>query len=310
MQVQFQSKAQAWLYAARLRTLPLALSSIALGSFLAASDGVFELKVLLWAGLTTIFLQVLSNLANDYGDAVSGVDSLHREGPSRAVQSGAISKEAMKRAMVLFGILSFLSGIILLYVSLGFETGAFLFFLLLGLGAIAAAVAYTAGKKPYGYVGLGDVSVFLFFGIVGVVGTYYLHAQTIDWSYLLPAASCGLFSTAVLNVNNIRDIKSDLQAGKKSVPVRIGRANAVNYHWVLLVGGLLCSFIFVLIAFEGISRFMFLLSLPLIIKNGLAVSKFEKPSELDPYLKQMAMATLFYVLTFGLGILGAARGLF
>lgn len=295
------SKRAAWIEAARPRTLPLALASIFLGSFLAAYNNEFNWWVLALASLTTVFLQVLSNLANDYGDSIHGADSAEREGPSRSVQAGLISASAMRKAMILFGALSFLSGILLLWIALEFRWQELLFFLGLGILAIVAAITYTSGSRPYGYAGLGDISVFIFFGLVGVLGTYYLHANTFYPDLLLPAASCGLFATAVLNVNNIRDIRSDKIAGKYSIPVRLGRERAVYYHWALLGLGLLASILFVLRNYYSPWQWLFLLSTPLLFINARAVKQKETAAALDPYLKQMALATLAYVLTFGIG---------
>lgn len=293
----------AWVSALRLRTLPLALSSIGMGSFLAASIGRFNGIVLLLAGLTTVFLQILSNLANDYGDTVNGADSEHRVGPIRAVQSGAISIAAIKSAIVVFGVLSFFAGLLLLYLSVGFGSNAFYWFLGLGLASIAAAYAYTASNRPYGYIGLGDLFVLVFFGFVGVVGTYFLQAGGFSLIVLLPALSVGLFATAVLNVNNIRDIESDRKAGKMSIPARIGRKKAVTYHWILLLVGMLAAVLYVSqLDFKPI-RLLFLLSFPFFVINGIAVQRKTGPGEIDPYLKQLALTTFVFMLVFGLSIL-------
>ena len=294
-----------WVSAARPRTLPLALSSILMGNFLAVAAGVFSWSICLLACLTTILLQVLSNLANDYGDAVNGKDTEARIGPARAVQSGAISAAAMRQAIGLFSIFSLVSGIGLLYVSLKDATlQTFLAFLGLGVLAIIAAITYTAGKKPYGYAGFGDVSVLLFFGWVGVLGSYYLQTKHVTLSLLLPATSCGLFAVGVLNLNNMRDIESDALTGKRSIPVRLGRQNAVVYHWVLLTIGMLCSVVYLLMQpATKPQQWLFLLSFPLFIRNGVIVSKNQNPRELDPYLKQMALATLLFVVLFGIGVL-------
>ena len=234
-----------WISAARPRTLPLALSSILMGCFLAAAHQQFSWSIALLACLTTILLQILSNFANDYGDAVNGKDTDARQGPARAVQSGEITADSMKKVIIIFSVLSFLSGSTLLYQALQNATWhTFVAFLGLGILAIIAAITYTAGKKPYGYVGLGDISVLIFFGWVGVLGTYYLHTQNLDWSILLPATSCGLFAVAVLNINNIRDIESDTLTGKRSIPVRLGRQNAVIYHWIILIISMLSSTIY------------------------------------------------------------------
>jgi 1,4-dihydroxy-2-naphthoate polyprenyltransferase len=291
-----------WLSAIRLRTLPLALSSIGMGGFLAADVGLFNWPTFLLCCLTTIFLQILSNLANDYGDSVNGADHAGRKGPQRAVQSGAISLAAMRLAVIVLSLLSLAAGVSLLWVSLQWNWNEFLFFLGLGLFSIIAAIAYTVGKKPYGYIGLGDISVLIFFGWVGVLGSNYLMTHQFDWINLLPATTCGLFSVGVLNINNIRDIESDKAAGKFSVPVRIGKEKAAYYHTILLVGALVSALLFVLLRYQGLWQFIFLLVLPLVIAIIRAVHN--QPSEtLDPWLKRMALTTLAFVLLFGIGLL-------
>lgn len=292
---------KAWLSAIRLRTLPLALACIGMGGFLAAAAGRFNGLIFFLCCLTTVLLQILSNLANDYGDSVNGADHEGRKGPLRAVQSGAISAVQMKRAVVIFIVLCLASGVTLLWVAFGIDWSALLFFFLLGLLSIAAAIAYTVGRKPYGYAGLGDISVFIFFGLVGVLGSVYLFTRQVYWPDLLPALSCGFFSIAVLNINNMRDIESDRMAGKFSVPVRIGKRNAAIYHVVLLVGGLMAAVVYTMQHYHSIQQFMFLLTLPLFVRVALGVWK--KPShQLDPYLKQMAITTLVFVLLFGIGL--------
>lgn len=285
----------------RPRTLPLALASIGMGAFLAAWSGEFNGAITLFAMLTTIFLQILSNLANDYGDTIHGADSDEREGPKRAVQSGLITQSAMKRAMGIAAVLSMLSGIILVWLSFGLtQLPLFLLFIGLGAAAIWAAVNYTAGNNPYGYVGLGDLFVFIFFGIVGVMGTVYLQTKTVDWSLLLPAVSCGAFAVAVLNVNNIRDIESDVKAGKNSIPVRLGAERARIYHWVLLIGGVTAAILWTTINYTHPLQFLFLVIAPLLFINGTKVSNLPA-NKLDPFLKQMVLTALLFVVTFGVG---------
>lgn len=296
------SNTKIWIKAFRLRTLPLALSSIAMGGFLAAAAGSFQWNIFILCVVTTIFLQILSNLANDYGDSIHGADSMERKGPSRAVQSGAITAQQMKTAVIIFVMLCLISGVTLLLTSFGLEWRAILFFFGLGLLSILAAIAYTVGRKPYGYIGLGDFSVLIFFGLVGVLGSYYLFTQHVSWQVILPALSCGLFSIGVLNVNNIRDIASDQKAGKFSIPVRVGRKNAIAYHWFLLSSGLICGVLYNALTYHSPWQFLFLLSAPLFFINAKNVS--QKPSEaLDPYLKQMALSTLVFVILFGVGLL-------
>ena len=252
--------------------------------------------------LTAFLLQILSNLANDYGDAISGVDSDIREGPSRMVQSGAITKRAMRYAVIIFSLLSLLVGCSLLYLAFPRDVISFLIFLPIGLLGVVAAIKYTVGRHPYGYAGFGDLFVFVFFGIVLVCGTYYIQSKTIDWTVLLPAASFGFFSMGVLNVNNIRDIESDRASGKNSIPVRIGRRNAVKYHIFLLQGGVLTSLMFVYLNFQGWGQLIFLLTNILFILNIRAVSN-KRLDELDPYLKQMALSTLLFSILFSIGIM-------
>jgi 1,4-dihydroxy-2-naphthoate octaprenyltransferase len=293
--------AKPWLQAFRLRTLPLSLSCIIMGGFLASAAGAFRWDIFGLCVITTIFLQILSNLANDYGDSIHGADSADRKGPSRAVQSGIISATQMRTAVIVFVVLCLVSGISLLFVSFGLEWRGIVFFLGLGVLSIVAAIDYTVGRKPYGYMGLGDISVLIFFGLVGVMGSSYLFTKTLQAYQVLPALSCGLFAIGVLNINNIRDIESDRKAGKFSIPVRIGRERAIVYHWCLIGTGWLTAIVYTLLTYHSPWQFLFVLSAPLFLKNGLAVSK--KPShELDPFLKQMALSTLAFVFLFGAGI--------
>lgn len=273
-----------------------------MGGFLAFDAGAFSLSIFLLSVATTIFLQILSNLANDYGDSVHGADSSSRKGPLRAVQSGVISANKMRGAISLFVILSLVTGLLLLYTAFGFDWKALLFFFGLGILSIAAAITYTVGKKPYGYAGLGDLSVLIFFGLVGVMGSYYLFTKTISRLELLPALSMGLLSVAVLNINNIRDIESDRLAGKYSIPVRLGRRKAVIYHIALLSLAVSFALAYTVINFQSPLQLLFLLAVPLFIENAMAV-KQKPPELLDPYLKRMALSSLLFVLLFGTGLI-------
>ncbi|WP_234735163.1 1,4-dihydroxy-2-naphthoate polyprenyltransferase [Tellurirhabdus bombi] len=292
-----------WLAAARPRTLPLALASIILGSFLAAAAGHFSWLIAILAALTTIFLQILSNFANDYGDAISGKDTEERVGPRRAVATGLITKEKMLTGVIITSVLSLMSGVWLLAEALrGASSNVFWAFLVLGLLCIGAAIAYTNGKKPYGYSGFGDIAVLLFFGWVGVLGTYFMHTQNFDFRLLLPATSVGLFATGVLNINNIRDIETDAKTGKNSVPVRLGRARAIQYHWLLLSGGMACALVYTFMTASTGWQFLYLLTFPLFILNGRAVGNHQQARELNPRLGQLAMTTLLFVLLWGVGM--------
>ena len=298
---------KSWISAARPRTLPLALASIILGSFLAASrdpfvGGYFSWNVALFAVLTTIFLQILSNFANDYGDAVSGKDTELRVGPRRAVATGDIPKRAMLVGIVITAGLALVSGVGLLAVALadaGYQ--AFYVMLTVGLLSIAAAITYTNGKRPYGYAGLGDLAVLVFFGWVGVLGTYYLHTLTFHPLLLLPATSVGLFATGVLNVNNIRDIETDTLTGKRSIPARLGRSLAIRYHWGLLLTGMVCAVAYSFLTDAPPVGYLYLLAFPLLVLNGRVVARHRHPAELNPRLGQLALTTLLFVVLFGLG---------
>ena len=291
-----------WISAFRLRTLPLAIACIGMGGFLAASQHAFQWDIFLLCVFTTVFLQILSNLANDYGDSIHGADHAERKGPSRAVQSGAISPGKMRSALFVFIGLCLISGLSLLWLSFGLNWNAIAFFFGLGLLSILAAIAYTVGRKPYGYIGLGDLSVLIFFGFVGVMGSAYLFTQEIIPLQILPAVSCGFFSMGVLNINNIRDIESDKKAGKYSIPVRIGRENAILYHWFLVLGGIGSSSIYTALTYQSPVQLLFLLSVPLFFRSAMAVQS-KHAAELDPFLKQMALTTLLFVILFGLGLI-------
>lgn len=298
------SKAKAWLSAFRLRTLPLAMSSILLGSFIAAYYQSFHWPITLLAIATTLFLQILSNLANDYGDGIKGTDNEDRIGPDRAIQSGSITVKEMRSMIVVFVFLSLLSGIGLIAVSFSAEMfNTAIFFLLLGVVAIAAAIKYTVGKSAYGYHGLGDVFVFLFFGLTGVVGTFYLHTHQLVGEVFLAGAAVGFLSAGVLNLNNMRDRLSDAKAGKNTLVVKIGGKAAKAYHAFLLIGALFTTALFILLLDLTAWSWLFLVTLPLIAKNLITVFNNQEPQLLDPLLKQLALTTLLFVLLLGVGVL-------
>lgn len=292
------TKTKAWIGAARLRTLPLAVSTMLMGHALAASDGFLKFDVAILSILTAISLQILSNLANDYGDSIHGADSSQRKGPQRAVQSGVIPAGEMKKSLYWLTAISFVLGVMLVFIAFDNWTMRMIF-LLLGLLAIWAAINYTAGTSPYGYSGKGDLAVFIFFGLVTVLGSYFLQVHDLRWSIFLPAISCGLLSVGVLNINNIRDIDSDQKAGKRSVPVKIGRPAALRYHALLLFFAPLSLVLFGLAESFGMtSKWLFLISFPLLLVNFLAVRKHHDPMSLDPYLKQLALSTSAIILFF------------
>ncbi|HEX2396224.1 MAG TPA: 1,4-dihydroxy-2-naphthoate polyprenyltransferase [Bacteroidales bacterium] len=298
------TKLNVWIKAFRLRTLPLALSSAILGSFLAYAQGTFKLPILILATLTTLFLQILSNLANDYGDALKGTDSEQRIGPQRVTTSGLVTKREMRIMIGIFIAFSLASGSLLIFTglnSIGWKT--ILFFFILGLSAIYAAVKYTIGKNPYGYIGLGDVFVFIYFGIVGVAGTYFLHTESFDPWILLPASAIGLLSSGVLNLNNMRDIENDTRSGKRTLVVFIGSKAAKYYHLALITLSMAFSVIYTIVKFDSAFQLLFILTCPLFAINVIVVMKNTNPVELNPELKKLAFSTFVFSLTFGIGLI-------
>jgi len=293
-----------WLQAARLRTLPLSLSGIVLGTFLAATTGYTNWKITLLAILTTIGFQVISNFANDYGDGVKGTDNENRIGPKRALQSGAITPKQMLFAIRLTSAITFILALALIYASFGSENILYiLLFLFLGIAAIVAAVKYTMGENPYGYSGFGDIFVFLFFGLLAVLGTYFLYTQKLDWTLLLPASTIGLLSAGVLNLNNMRDINSDKQSNKNTLVVKMGLLKAKRYHIIIIVLAMLFAVLYSLLHYQKIQQFIYLLAFLPIFKHLSFVKYNNEPVKFDPELKKLALSTFLFALLFGLGML-------
>jgi len=293
-----------WLRAFRIRTLPLAFSSILIGGFVAFSRGYSNSWVLIMALVTTLFLQILSNLANDFGDSDKGTDNKNRLGPTRTVQSGAITKQAMLIAIVVFSLLSLFSGISLIYLAFGSEyIFRSLLFLLVGLAAIWAALKYTMGKNAYGYRGFGDFFVFVFFGLIAVGGTYFLIAGEINTWVLLPASTLGFFATGVLNLNNLRDHENDKLSGKITLVVKFGFKNGKYYQVMLILGGLVMMAIYINKFHTSYWWWLEMATLPLFLLSIRIVLKNSNPKALDPELKKLALTTALFTLLFGLGLI-------
>ena len=291
-----------WLSAFRLRTLPLAFSCIIMGSGLAYAADQFNLTVFVLALVTTLFLQILSNLANDYGDFVKGTDNEERVGPDRTMQSGLITKNEMVKAMWVIALLCSVFGVWLIYEgTLGLDLLKAVLFAILGLTAMGTAVKYTMGKNPYGYAGLGDIFVFLFFGWLGVLGSYFLHTHTLNWELLLPASSIGFFTTAVLNINNMRDHLADAKSGKNTLVVRIGIEKAKDYHRALIFGGLLLAFAFVFPS-TNYFHYIFALTIPLFVGFVHSIRKRNDFENFDPFLKKQAITTFIFSILFTIGV--------
>ncbi len=305
-----------WIEAARLRTLPLSISGILVGSIYALANptkevltptDVFSWKVFSFAILTTLGLQILSNFANDYGDGIKGTDNDDRVGPKRAIQSGVISPAAMKKGIIITSILTLASAIALIYFAFGKENiGYSLFFLGLGILAISSAIRYTVGNSAYGYKGQGDIFVFVFFGLVSTLGVNFLHSKQVDLQLVLPAISIGLLSTAVLNLNNMRDEMSDKKVGKNTLVVKIGAAAAKKYHFFLVITAMVCMVIFALI-YNGVGfkfdQYLFLIAFIPLTLHLRRVARNKDPRALDPELKKLALSTFFLSVLLCLGLI-------
>jgi len=293
---------KAFIKAARLRTLPLSLSGIIAGSFLAFADGYFDWRICVLALFTTIGFQVLSNFANDYGDGVKGTDNDDRIGPKRALQSGSITPKQMLNIIKVTGFITFLIALVLVYIAFGEGHLTYFFlFLVLGIASIAAAIKYTMGEKAYGYSGYGDIFVFLFFGWLSVVGSYFLYAKQLDFTIFLPATAIGLLSIGVLNLNNMRDRESDTKANKRTIVVKIGEEFAKYYHYYLLIGAFIFSLLYVTLHYKSPIQFLFLIAFIPIFKHLVTVYKNTNAVELDPELKKLALSTFLFAVLFGLG---------
>jgi 1,4-dihydroxy-2-naphthoate polyprenyltransferase len=294
---------KSWIKAARLRTLPLAISGILMGAALSGLDEGFNLRVTLLAVNTALFIQIFSNFANDYGDFQKGTDNDQRVGPRRTIQGGEISVTQMRTGMVVLALLSLVTGIWLVAEGTrGLSLKVFGFYIALGILALIAAFKYTAGKNPYGYAGLGDLAVFLFFGLLPVIGTYFLNTHQINALIFLPAISIGLFSAGVLNLNNMRDVENDGHSGKNTIIVRMGGVNGKLYHTLMISAGMLTAVVFTLLHFKSFYQWLFVLAYPLFLRDLLQINHINEPQKFDPFLKKLSLATLLFTLLFGIGI--------
>lgn len=288
--------------AARLRTLPLSVSGIIVGSFLAASHGYFNWLICGLALLTTVGFQIISNFANDYGDGVKGTDNLDRIGPKRAIQSGEISPKQLLKTIKITSAITLVIAILLIYAAFCKDDFVnLLVFFVLGIASIAAAIKYTIGNKAYGYSGFGDFFVFLFFGLLSVCGSYYLFSKQLDVAIFLPACSIGFLSIGVLNLNNMRDCESDAKSGKNTIVVKIGFENAKYYHYYLLIASFLFAALYSFVYYKSWHQLLFLLAYIPIGKHFLVVFRNKRPILLDPELKKLAISTFLFAILFGLG---------
>ena len=299
---------KSWIKAARPRTLPLAVSGILAGCGLALFYGVVSISVSVLAATTAIFIQIFSNFANDYGDSQKGTDNEHRLGPVRTIQGGEITPREMKKGMLTIATASVTCGLALLYIATWNQwKPAFFLFLGFGILSLLAAWFYTAGKRSYGYIGLGDLSVFLFFGLLPVAGAFYLNTGFIKSEIFLPAVSLGCFSTGVLNLNNMRDIDNDRKSGKITIPVRLNRKNSRVYHCLLIFTGWVATIFFLIITHKTLWQWTCLLTLPLFLTDLFRIIRINENMGFDPYLKRLSMSTLAFTLLFCTGLIIAAQ---
>lgn len=290
-----------WIQAARLRTLPLSVSGIIVGSMYALAyptdnvltpTEVFNWRIFAYAIVTTLGLQILSNFANDYGDGMKGTDNEDRVGPKRAIQSGVISPQAMKRAIIITSVLTLISAMLLIYYAFQYTNLSYsLFFLVLGILAIASAIRYTVGDTAYGYRGFGDAFVFVFFGLVSTLGVNFLYSKQLDFDLFLPATAIGFLSVGVLNLNNMRDEASDRKSNKNTIVVKIGAAKAKQYHYFLIVSAMVLVVVFAVINKFTFDQYLFVLAYIPLTKHLITVSKNQEPRALDPELKKLALST-------------------
>ncbi len=292
-----------WIQAARLRTLPLSVSGILVGSFYAMSQSMFNWKIVIFALSTTLGLQVLSNFANDYGDGIKGTDNDDRVGPKRAIQSGNITPEAMKKAIIITSLLTLISAILLIYFSFkNHNLGFSLFFLVLGFLAIASAIRYTVGNSAYGYRGYGDIFVFVFFGLVSTMGIYFMFAKSLENGYLLllPATAIGFLSVSVLNLNNMRDEISDRKVRKNTIVVKIGGAKAKMYHYFLIISAMILVLLFAYLSDFHFDQYIFVVAYFPLISHLIKVYKNKDTRALDPELKKVAISTFLLAILLSL----------
>lgn len=296
-----------WIKAARLRTLPLSISGILVGSAAAYQNYHTQPNyyiIVILCLLTTLFFQVLSNYANDYGDAVKGTDNENRVGPKRAVQSGEITKQQMKKAIIITLILSLITSVGVIYTSFGNTNflQAIIYFVL-AIACVGAAIKYTVGNSAYGYKGLGDVFVFIFFGLVSTLGTYYLFGHSMDWKIVFPASGIGLLSMAVLNMNNMRDVENDTVMGKKTMVVKMGYEKAKQYHFYLIIFAVIFINLYAMNVFSKWYQFVYAIGFIPLLKNIGIVGKTKNPRLLDPELKRLSLSTFFISLLLSIALI-------
>lgn len=294
------SKFKVWLEAARLRTLPLSLSGIIVGNGLAYSSPSFSVTILILSLATTIAFQILSNFANDYGDGVKGTDNNDRIGPARVLQQGLLSRKELKKGIQITVASSLILSFSLILIA--FDSSELLYVLIFGALAIAsvyAAIKYTVGENAYGYRAFGDVFVFVFFGGVSVLGSYFLQNNTFSIELILPATSIGLLSVGVLNLNNMRDLETDKKSNKITIAVLLGSSYSKIYHTFLLIGAVFTSVLYSKTLIQP--SYFFMIAVLLLMIHLRRVLGYTDPKEFDPELKRLALCTFLFALLFSIG---------
>jgi len=284
-------KIKIWIKTLNFRTIPLSISGILMGSAIAFNLNFVDWTIFTFAMLTTVLFQLLSNVANDYGDGVKGTDSIDRVGPIRGVQSGEISINAIKRAVIIISVLALISAAILIYLaSRNMPTNILWFYAFLAVASVVAAITYTVGKRAYGYYGMGDPMVFIFFGCVSVLGVFSLYTQTFDWINLLPATTIGLLCVGVLNVNNMRDYYSDTQTSKTTLVVKMGLPAGKIYHIILISVAILSLIVFLLLH-DNILYFISLIPCIVLSFHLIKIASSQESKDFDPQLKVVVFST-------------------
>lgn len=269
------------------------MAGIVTGNAIALKEESFSSGIFILSLLTAVAFQITSNFANDYGDGVKGIDNDNRLGPGRTLQQGLLKRKSLKRGILISSLISVLLAFSLIYFALGSKQMLVSFvFILLTVMAVWAAIKYTVGERAYGYRGLGDLFVFLFFGWVSVIGACYLQTQTVDSTALFLGTAIGLFSAGVLNLNNMRDIANDRNSKKNTFAVYLGSQKAKYYHYLLMISGSLFIFLGIGLSWVKETTLSLMIVLPIYL-HFYQVVKIREPIGYDPLLKQLALSTFF-----------------
>ena len=310
MKINSKKKLKSWISAARLETIPLSISGIIIGSFYSFFLQKFDILIFILALLTAISYQILSNFANDYGDGILGTDD-NRIGPKRSIASGEISTSELKKAISINIFISVSLSYFLIKYSFGTNYYLLLIFLILSILSVVAAIKYTMGKSPYGYKGLGDIFVFVFFGLISVMGSSFLYTLKLDFNLLPIAVSLGFLCVGVLNLNNIRDIENDAKMKKKTIPTRIGFKLSKYYHYFLITLPIILTIFWAnqFSIFDYATResdmtkenfeisynhFLIILALIPLLFHLAKVHLAKVPMQFKPLLKQLALSIFLY----------------